>query len=85
MATSEKLKMVLRSAMDDWDIHIEACADCLIQGMQLCIEGQIIMARADALREKLNAVEPKLVLAESIGSAPEGFQLYAIRPTARAR
>lgn len=50
--------MLLRSAMDDWDIHIEVCPECLIARMHLCIEGQIIVGRVETIREKLHALEP---------------------------
>jgi hypothetical protein len=58
MATSERLKLLLQSAVDDWDIHIEVCPECLIARMHLCVEGRIITGRVDTIREKLDELQP---------------------------
>ena len=85
MTTIERLRMVLQSAMDDWDIHIEACPECLAEAMHMCIDGRIIMDRVEVTRHRMAKLEALPPGDEHSGEVPEALRAHLPRLTARAR
>ena len=55
MAANERQRMVLQTAIEDWDIHVGGCAVCLSEGQNLCDEGAEVFDRVAAARSKLDA------------------------------
>jgi hypothetical protein len=71
MASVERLRMLVQSAIDDWDIHIESCPECLIEGMHLCDDGAKLMDRFKETRARMHVAEQKEAARMAMGRATE--------------
>ena len=85
MESSERLRMILQSAIDDWDIHIENCTECLVEGMHLCDDGAKIMDRVKETRARMHVAEQKEAEVLAMGRASWSERLHLAPITQRPR
>ncbi|MGA8663534.1 MAG: hypothetical protein WB809_00465 [Thermoplasmata archaeon] len=84
MTTSDKLRLELDSAVDDWDFHIDRCQECMAEGEHLCGDGADIMERVDVARSRLAFAEQEGLAGHATGWAPWHFRSHSPAVTQNA-